>query len=86
MVELGKKCEIFGADLLRPLQIYGRPTAMPKLNDKDRVICGYDQGLGERMFVCESLEDMQQLHDAYARGGAVAIKWYAGEDPGFVGV
>jgi len=40
--------------------------------------------LGERIIVCESLEDMQELHSAYALGGALNLRWYKGEDPGFV--
>jgi len=85
MQELGKKDKIFGADKLLPLKIpYGRPTEMPTLGKDEKVICGYDQGLGERIFVCENLEDMQTLYDAYAKGGALRINWYKGEDPGFV--
>lgn len=86
MIELGKKTEIFGADLLKRLSLYGRPTTMPRVPTGHNVICGYDQGLGERMIVCESLEDMQQLYDAYARGGALQINWYSGEDAGFITV
>lgn len=87
LVELGKKDEIFGAELLQRLQgVYGRPTRMPHLPEGHSVICGYDQGLGERMFVCNTLEGMQQLYDAYAMGGALNIRWYSGEDPGFIQV
>ena len=86
MIELGKKNEIFGADRLEIINgLYGRPTQMPRLpSATHKVICGYDQGLGERMIVCESLEEMQQLYDAYARGSALRINWYIGDDPGFI--
>jgi hypothetical protein len=84
MFELGKRSEIFSAELLEPLSIYGRPSQMPSLPQGHDVICGYDQGLGERMIVCESLEDMQQLYDSYARGYALRIYWYSGEDVGCV--
>ena len=85
MFELGKRSEIFGAELLKSLSIgYGRPSQMPSLPKGHDVICGYDQGLGERMFVCKSLEDMQQLYDAYASGGALYIYWYSGEDVVFI--
>ena len=86
MFELGKKSEIFGAELIKSLSVSGRPSRMPSLPQGHDVICGYDQGLGERMIVCESLEDMQQLYDSYARGGALRICWYSGEDVGFVQV
>lgn len=85
MLELGKKKDVFGAELLQPISISGRPTRMPQLpSDKHSLVCGYDQGLGERLFVCENLADMQELYDAYYRGGALRIKWYSGEDVGFV--
>jgi hypothetical protein len=84
MYELGKKDEIFGAELLRPLRVYGRPDSMPILVGDDMVICGFDQGLGERMIVCETLEDMQSLWDQYAQGYALNIYWYLGSDPGFL--
>jgi hypothetical protein len=85
MIELGKRDEIFGAELLKPLQeIYGRPTSMPRVPEGHLVICGYDQGLGERIFVCESVEDMLTLFDNYASGGALRISWYSGSDPGFI--
>ncbi len=86
MRELGKKDEIFGAELLRPVRIDQRPTSMPALKDDEKVICGYDQGLGERMIVCDSIADMQELFDAYSQGGALRIFWYIASDPGFVAV
>ena len=86
MIKLGKKSEISGVDELKRItDIHGRPTAMPELPSANhRVICGYNQGLGEHIIVCESLEDMQELYDAYYHGGAISIRWYIGDDPGFV--
>lgn len=86
MIELGMKDEIFGADDLVLLSISGRPTSMPRVQDGHQVICGYNQGLGERVIVCESFEDMQTLYDAYSQGSALTIRWYSGPDPGFVAV
>ena len=65
LIELGKKGEIFGEDKLKPLRgIYGRPTQMPmpmpsptqmpRLPEGHDVICGFDQGLGERLFICKN--------------------------------
>lgn len=87
MYELGKKKEIAGAENLRLLKVYGeiqvdslgRPTRFPVLLGDDKLVAGYDQGLGERMIVCESLEDMQQLWDSYAAGWALNLNWYAGD-------
>ena len=88
MIELGEKSHIIGVELLRPIKnIVGRPQAMPLIeNSGDKVICGYDQGLGERIIVCESLEDMWELYDSYAQGCALQIHWYLGDDPEFVRV
>lgn len=85
MFELGKKDEIFGADKLVPLRdVYGRSERLPFLKKDESVIAGFDQGLGERILVCETLEDMQQIYDAYARGFALRLNWYRGDDPGFI--
>jgi hypothetical protein len=87
MKELGKKSETFGNDLLKPVNLFKRPTEMPKLGEGERVICGYDQGLGERMIVCDSLADMQTLYDAgIVNGGALRVKWYTAPDPGRITV
>lgn len=89
MYELGKKDQIFGADKLERLDVRyfntrGEPTSFPILQEDTFVVCGYDQGLGERIIICESLEDMQQLYATYARGSALSIKWYTAKDPGFI--
>ena len=85
MIELGKRDKVAGADSLRRIKnLYDRPLQWPKLTDDEVIICGYDQGLGERLIVCEDLDEMQTLYDAYARGGAIHIKWYRAIDPGFI--
>ncbi|MEN9622027.1 MAG: hypothetical protein RLZZ67_461 [Candidatus Parcubacteria bacterium] len=59
----------------KPLQVYGRPTEMPRLG-KDEIVVGvYDQGLGEKRARCNNLADMQSLYDSYARGMALTLKW-----------
>ena len=59
--------------------IWQRPTSVPDVPQGKVVICGFDQGLGEKMLVCESLEDMQYAYDQYAKGWALSIHWYHGE-------
>ena len=92
MFELGKKDECFGTEQLKPLKgrlgqpLYGEPTAFPMLGENESVICGYDQGLGEQLIVCENLEDMQQLYSRYAKGFALRINWYTGKDVGFINI
>lgn len=44
------------------------------------VICGYDQGLGERLIVCQSFQDVEELQKAYNRGGARSVVWYVSKD------
>lgn len=91
MIELGKKSEIFGVDSLRQLKPNvdiqfnnSGPQGMPRLKDNEKLIVGYDQGVGERMFVCDTLEEMQTLYNHYVAGSALHINFYAGEDPGFI--
>ena len=85
MIELGKKAEFTAATpfalflSIQPPERVGhrRPEKVPTLSDGWKLVCGYDQGLGERLFVCENVADAQELYDAYARGGALDIHWYA---------
>lgn len=78
MRELGKKDEVAVVGLTT-LDVRGRPRSMPLVHGATVVICGYDRGFGEVLFVCESLEDMQERYDAYSQGWALRIKWYRGE-------
>jgi len=84
MINLGKKADVIGADELRELTVTTPITQLPSLPANHRVICGFEQGLGEKLIVCESLSDMQELYDSYRQGGALRIKWYSGENPGFI--
>jgi hypothetical protein len=90
MYELGKREECFGMELLQPLNVnaYGgcKPEFRPQVPEGHAIVCGFDQGLGERMIVCETFEDMTELHSKYSMGYALRIKWYSGPDPGFITV
>jgi hypothetical protein len=82
MYEVGMKNDVLGMQIknLSPLSnIWSRPTNLPYISSGKVIICGFDQGLGEKMLVCESLEDMQYAYDQYARGLALSIYWYQGE-------
>lgn len=83
MYELGKKDEIFGSNLLEPVGS-GPLRQWPSLKSGFSLVCGYNQGLGERMIVCEGMADVQQLNDGYSSGWALDINWYQGPDPGFI--
>ena len=59
-----------------------RPWSLPSLSTNRHVlVCGFDQGTGERLIVAYTLTDVQELWDKYAQGFAVQITWYeaAGE-------
>jgi hypothetical protein len=49
MIELGKKSEIFGVDLLKSTKVSGvmggRPEKMPALPEGHSLICGYVQAV-----------------------------------------
>jgi hypothetical protein len=87
MMELGMKHEIFGADKLRPFQgIRISNPVMPVLPPNTTLLCGFDQGLGERLLTIASLEDIRRVIEAYEAGFALRLHWYTGEDVGFVSV
>jgi len=54
-----------------PQAVLGHPV--------DEIVCCYDQ-LGvpgeERLILCASLQDMQEIYEHYAAGNALALKWY----------
>jgi hypothetical protein len=53
------------------------PTAFPNLPPGQSLIGGLTvPGGEERLFVCESLEDMQKLDEAYGSGRALGLRWY----------
>ncbi len=76
MILLGKKGQIIGVEHWPVIRIYKRPTKLPAIPKGCEIIGGLDQGDGERMFICESLHDMQALYHEYAIGSAVSILWY----------
>jgi len=82
--ELGKKDDIFNVDLLEEVKIFGKPKKYPKIPQNHKIICGFDQGLGEILYVCDTIGDMQDIYEHYAKGFALNIYWYHGEDPGFM--
>lgn len=75
--DLGKTGDSVISLVLKDLRLYGRPEQLPRIPAGHHLFCGYDQGLGERLFLVETLGDMQQLDDAYAQGGALTIRWYS---------
>lgn len=63
-------------NLPKEINMYGRPMELPFLKEWEKLICGFDNGLGEKNIICETLEDAQALYDKYAQGWALRIKWY----------
>jgi hypothetical protein len=84
MYELGRKEQAVGTKVSNLIEVhYMRPTSFPLVSPGEAVICGYNQGLGEHLFVCESLDDLQELWDRYATGYTLGctltIAWYVGD-------
>lgn len=72
----GAKAEIRVTGITsRTLTINGRPTSMPYLAKGEKVVGIYDQGLGKKQMVCDSLAQMQSLYDSYASGMALTLSW-----------
>jgi hypothetical protein len=61
---------------LQQITLYNRPTQIPSLKEWYKFICGYDRGLWEQFFVCNTLEWAQELYDKYAQGRALRIHRY----------
>jgi len=76
MIELGKKSQITGIKQWPTFHMYRRPKHIPKVPEGHTIVCGLDQGDGERIFICETLEHMQMLYDEYVMGHAIHITWY----------
>jgi hypothetical protein len=53
---------------------------MPLLKEGEVLVCEYirapEMPSINKVFICETVEDMQQLFDACDRGGATFINWY----------
>ena len=76
MIELGLKSQISGVNDWATFRICRRPKNMPKAPEGHTIVCGFDQGDGERMFICETLEHVRTLYDEHAMGHAIHIAWY----------
>lgn len=75
-IELGKKSQIVGVEHWSTLRMEARPDKMPPIPKGHAIVCGIDEGDGERMFICETLRDVHILFDVYAEGGVIDIAWY----------
>jgi len=79
MIELGRKSQIQGAEHWPTFPMFfSRPTKMPKIPKGHTIVCGLEQegAEGERMFICETPEDVHTFYDEHARGHALRISWY----------
>lgn len=67
--------------------IFAEPDGRPRgwrIQEGQRVIAGYDEGAGEHLVVCQNLNDLAQVYNAYSRGDIMQPHWYVGPDPGFL--
>lgn len=71
------KTQLVDTGKLYPLAIKTKkPKTFPKLPPGHCVVCGIDQGEGERLILCFSLESMAELQQEYRAGHATGITWY----------
>ncbi|PWU23567.1 hypothetical protein C5B42_02530 [Candidatus Cerribacteria bacterium 'Amazon FNV 2010 28 9'] len=83
MIELGKTDQVQGAKLEKlhlgaPLESFRR---MPEVPDDKCIVCGYNRGLGEQLYICQSFDDMMTLYQGYKQGFALSIQWYTMPKP-----
>lgn len=76
MIELGMKQQVVGVSDWLTLRIRGNPKKMPDIPKGYELVCGLDQGAGEKMIICETLAQMEALYHEYITGHAVHISWY----------
>jgi hypothetical protein len=58
--------------------IAGKPLRFPQLPAEHVLICVYNMGMGEILYVCETIGDMQTLFDEHLCGTTVSLEWYVG--------
>ncbi len=65
------------ARLLHPIPVgTKRPRQFPSLPSGHQLVCGVDDGNGERIIICPSFESMLALHREYEKGHVAHITWY----------
>jgi hypothetical protein len=80
MIKLGMRMKTYGTESLTRQNWSPQPTAFPDLPEGHYVVCGLGEGRTERLFVAETFEDMERLHDAYRNGAGTSINWYTGHE------
>ena len=78
MIELGGKSQVIGAEYWSTFRMRRRPRQMPDIPKGHTIVCGFKEaGIeGERLFICETLEQILALYDEYANDNTVHISWY----------
>lgn len=78
IVELGRKSQIEKAGRWQRFSIDQYPAEMPDIPKDHTIACGLEQegAEGERMFLCEILEDVQNFWREHAAAHGVHLSWY----------
>jgi hypothetical protein len=78
IVELGRKSQIEKSDQWRKFSIDQYPAKMPKIPKGNTIVSGLEQdgAEGERIFLCETLKDVQDRWRKYAALQGVRVSWY----------
>jgi hypothetical protein len=78
--ELGRKSQVIGDEVKHwpTFHLYKRPKKMPNVPKGHTIVCGVEQdgAEGERLFICETLEDVCTLYDVHVMGQTTHITWY----------
>ncbi len=78
MLELGLKSGIVSKEIFEKINVPDGPrlSQPPRLKDGFCLVCGIDEGQGERLYVCRSSSDIHEMNKRYGMGAARGMNWY----------
>jgi hypothetical protein len=78
IIEFGRKSQIENPEQLLRFPINRYPAKMPKIPKGHTIVCGLEQdgAEGERMAICETLEDVQNVWRKSSVLRSVHVSWY----------
>ena len=82
LVEVGRESK-YPKEAIKPLAVDtdgdGFIQTLPQISPGWKIVCAFNQwgmdGMA-KMYICETLEDMNRLVDSYNNGGALGISWH----------
>ena len=61
---------------LLSLDIQGYLKKFPDIPEGHKVVCWHKDVTEERLYVCETLEDMKNIYDKFISGEGISIGWH----------